>query len=122
MKDYAALTKRFNVYTVILIVLFVVLAFSTPYSSIFFGLTLGSIVSLSHLWTTYFQVKRLGESVEEGRAKFSLGTLFRFGLAIGVVFIAFRYPEKFHLISVVIGIMLTYIIILIHSLFQLKRL
>ncbi|MCT8140100.1 ATP synthase subunit I [Anaerobacillus sp. CMMVII] len=122
MVDYIYLTKRFTLYTIILIGLFLVLAFATPYQPIFLGLLLGSIASLSNLWSTYFQVKRIGESMEIGRAKFSLGTLFRFGLTIGAVYIAYRYPDKFHFISVVIGLMLTYIIILINSIFQLKRL
>lgn len=122
MEDYIYLTKRFTIQTVILIFLFIILAFTTTYNSIFFGLILGSIISLSNLWSTYFQVKRLGESVDVGRAKFSLGTLFRFALAIGAIYVAFQYPDTFHFISVVIGLMLTYIIILINSLFQLKRL
>lgn len=120
--DYISLTKRYTVYAAIIMTIFVILAVTTPHKSIFLGLLLGSIISLSNLWSTYFQVKRLGESVEIGRAKFSLGTLFRFGLVIGAVYIAFQYPDKFHFISVVIGLMLTYIIILVNSLFQLKRL
>jgi ATP synthase protein I len=122
MVDYISLTKRYTIFAAIIIGLLVILAFTTSYKPIFLGLLLGSIISLSNLWSTYFQVKRLGESVEIGRAKFSLGTLFRFGLVIGAVYIAFQYPDKFHFISVVIGLMLTYIIILVNSLFQLKRL
>ncbi len=122
MEDYISLTKRFTIYTCIIIGLFVVLAFLTSYQPIFFGLLLGSIVSLINLWSTYFQVKRLGESVESGRAKFSVGTLFRTILVVGTVFIAYQYPDNFHFISVVIGLMLTYIIIFINSIFQVKRL
>ncbi|RXJ02701.1 ATP synthase subunit I [Anaerobacillus alkaliphilus] len=122
MGDYIALTKRYTLYTVIIMSLFLVLALVTPYQPIFLGLLLGSIISLSNLWSTYFQVKRLGESVEAGRAKFSLGTLFRIALVLGAVYIAYQYPDNFHFISVVIGLMLTYIIIFINSIFQLKRL
>jgi ATP synthase protein I len=122
MEDYVVLTKRYSVYTVFFIAIFISLALLTSYQSIFWGLALGSIISLSNLLSTYFQVKRLGESLEIGRAKLSLGTLFRFALVIGAVYIALHYPGLFDLISVVIGLMLTNIIILINSLFQLKRL
>lgn len=122
MDDYITLTKRYTKYTASFIILFIILGFTTSYKSIFGGLVLGSIISLFHLLSTYFQVKRLGESLEKGRAKWSLGTLFRFALSIGAVYIAYQYPDYFHFISVVIGLMLTYIIILINSLFQLKRL
>jgi ATP synthase protein I len=120
--DYISLTKRYTIYAAIIMIFFVVLAFTTTYTSIFLGLLLGSVISLSNLWSTYFQVKRLGESMEIGRAKLSLGTLFRFALVLGAVYIAIQYPDKFHFISVVIGLMLTYIIILVNSLFQLKHL
>lgn len=122
MEDYIVLTKRYTIYIVVLIAIFISLAFSTSFQAIFLGLALGSVVSLSNLLSIYLQVKRLGESLEVGQAKFSLGTLFRFALVIGAVYIAFQYPDLFHLVSVVIGLMLAYIIIIINSLFQLKRL
>lgn len=122
MEDYINLTKRFTIYGILIIFLFVILAIVTPYKSVFLGLLLGSVISISNLISTYFQVKRLGESLEIGRAKLSLGTLFRFALVLGAVFVAFQYPDIFHFISVVIGLMLTYIIIFLNSLFQLKRL
>lgn len=122
MDNYIVLTKRYAIYTVILITFFILLAFLTSHQSIFFGLTLGSIISLSNLLSTYFQVKRLGESVVSGRAKFSLGTLFRFALASFAVYTALQYPGLFHIYSVVIGLMLTYIIIYFNALLQLKHL
>lgn len=122
MEDYIVLTKRYTIYTVVSIAIFISLAFLTSFQTVFLGLALGSVISLSNLLSTYYQVKRLGESLEIGRAKFSLGTLFRFALVIGAVYIAFQFPDLFHLISVVVGLMLTYIIIFINSLFQFKRL
>lgn len=122
MGDFIVLTKRYTIYIVVFITIFISLAFLTSFQSIFLGLALGSFISLCNLLTTYLQVKRLGESLELGRAKLSLGTLFRFALVIGAVYISFQYPDLFHLISVVIGLMLAYIIIIINSLFQLKRL
>ena len=120
--DFTLLTKKFSVYTVTFIVIFIALAIVTQHTAIFLGLTLGSIFSLASLWSTYFQVKRLGESVEGGRAKFSVGTLFRIGLVLVALYVAYNYPNTFHFLSVVIGFMLTYIIIFINSIFQLKRL
>lgn len=122
MKDYTTLTKRFTFYTIVLIIIFAILSFLPSYQSVFLGLLVGSLVSLVHLWTTYFQVKRLGEAIEEGRSKFSLGTLFRIGIALAVLYVAYQNPDIFHFTSVIIGLMITYIIIFVHSLFQLKRL
>jgi ATP synthase protein I len=122
MEDYIVLTKRYTIYTVIFIAIFTLLALLTSLQSIFLGLALGSLISLSSLLSLYFQVKRLGESLETGRAKFSLGTLFRTALVIGAVYLAYQHPDIFHINSVVIGLMLTYIIIYVNSLFQLRRL
>ncbi len=122
MKDYITLTKQYTLYSTSLIILFLILALITSYKTIFLGLFLGSIPSLGNLWSTYYQVKRIGESLDVGRAKISLGTLFRFALTLGAIYIAVRHPDTFHFASVVIGLMLTYIIILINSLFQLKHL
>ncbi|OIJ21793.1 hypothetical protein BKP45_03595 [Anaerobacillus alkalidiazotrophicus] len=122
MEDYIALTKRYTFYITIIVSIFLILAFITPYKSIFLGLFLGSVMSLGKLWSTYFQVKRIGESLDKGRAKWSLGTMFRMLLVLATVYFASQYPDQFHFISVIIGLMLTYIIIMVHSLFQLKYL
>ncbi|WNF37282.1 ATP synthase subunit I [Bacillaceae bacterium IKA-2] len=122
MEDYIVLTKRYTIYSVLCIAIFILLAFLTSLQSIFLGLALGAVISLSNLVTLFYQVKRIGESIETGRAKFSLGTIFRTILIIGAVYIAYQYPDIFHLNSVIIGLMLTYIIIYINSLFQLRRL
>lgn len=121
MSDYSVLAKRYTVYTAILIFLVVILAFFTT-SSFYTGLLLGMIFSLVNLWSTYFQVKRLNESLEENKAKFSLGTLFRALTAVAAIFIAIQFPAAFDYIGVILGLMTTYIIILIEPLFQLNQL
>lgn len=120
--QYSATFKRYTKYTLYLTALFVLGWGFTPYQSIFQGLLLGTVFSYINLLTAHRRIARLGQAITEGKKMYSLGMLQRFAYAILAVLIATRYPEHFHLVSVVIGLMITYIIILIDSLFQIKNL
>ncbi|MGO4889151.1 ATP synthase subunit I [Anaerobacillus sp. MEB173] len=129
MDQYSANMRRYTKYTLFLAAFFVLGWGFTSYSTIFLGLLLGTIFSYFNLWSMYSKINRLGQAVEksakgEGEKKkaHSLGFLTRLALAVLAVTIATRYPEHFDLVSVVIGLMVTYIIIFIDSLFQHKRL
>ena len=57
--------------------------------------------------------KKFAQEVAEGKKTRSLGSLTRCLVAGLAVIIALEYPEYFHLISVVIGLMATYVVIMI---------
>ena len=125
MNDYTIITKRYTIWTTVLIIIFVLIALLLTESAFFLGLALGSVFSLLNLWTTYTQVERIGKSFDEGkksRVGIPIGTLTRILSAIIAVLIATAYPAVFSLTGVIIGLMITYIMIMIEPLFHIKRL
>ncbi|PLR76799.1 ATP synthase subunit [Bacillus sp. V3-13] len=85
----------------------------TPYQSIFLGLAFGTSLSLYNLWLMARKVRKFGDAVSEGKKAVSLGSFSRLASAAFAVIIALRYPEHFHLISVVLGLMTSYFVMII---------
>jgi ATP synthase protein I len=90
----------------------------TSYQSIFLGLILGTSLSLFNLWLMTRKIDQFGHAVEEGRKVRSLGSFSRMATGALAVVITLRYPEQFNLISVVIGLMTSYIVIMIDFFYQ----
>jgi ATP synthase protein I len=85
----------------------------TTYQSIFLGLILGTSLSLFNLWLMARKIDKFGQAAAEGRTVRSLGSFSRMATGALAIVITMRYPEHFHLISVVIGLMTSYIVIMI---------
>jgi ATP synthase protein I len=85
----------------------------TAYQSIFLGLILGTSLSLFNLWLMARKIDKFGQAAAEGRTVRSLGSFSRMATGALAVVITLKYPEQFHLISVVIGLMTSYIVIMI---------
>lgn len=85
----------------------------TAQQSIFLGLILGTSLSLFNLWLMARKIDKFGQAVAEGRRVRSLGSFSRMATGALAIVITMRYPEQFHLISVVIGLMTSYIVIMI---------
>lgn len=85
----------------------------TDYKTIFMGLILGTSVSLYNHWHLMRRTVRLGQAVTEGKKVYSMGTLMRMAAVIVAVYVAMKFPDVFHLISVIIGIMTAYAVIMI---------
>ncbi|MCM3764033.1 ATP synthase subunit I [Neobacillus niacini] len=85
----------------------------TAYKSIFLGLIFGTSLSLFNLWLMVRKTDQFGEKVLKGEKVRSLGSFSRLATGALAVVVAMRYPEQFHLISVVIGLMTSYIVIMI---------
>lgn len=90
----------------------------TPYHDIFLGLILGTIVSFINIFILYFRIERMGQAVVEGKKVRSLGMLHRFAMAGLAVLIVTLFPDYFHMVSMVIGLMAAYLIIFIDSIFK----
>ncbi|WP_071393286.1 ATP synthase subunit I [Bacillus tuaregi] len=91
----------------------------TSYQSIFLGLILGTSLSLFNLWLLVKKIDQFGNVMEKGGKMRSLGMMSRMAAAIFAVMLAMEYPEYIHPISVVIGLMTAYIVIMIDSILQL---
>src|SRR3954451_3401297 len=85
---------------------------------VFLGLILGTSLSLFNLWNLVRKTNQFGEVMANGGKIRSLGLLTRMATAVFAVLIAMEYPEYIHLISVIIGLMTAYIVIMIDSFFQ----
>jgi ATP synthase protein I len=85
---------------------------------VFLGLILGTSLSLFNLWNLVRKTNQFGEVMVNGGKIRSLGLLTRMATAVLAVLIAVEYPEYIHLISVIIGLMTAYIVIMIDSFFQ----
>src|SRR3954471_23367827 len=87
----------------------------TSHQSIFLGLILGTSLSLFNLWVLDRKMKQFGEVMVNGGKIRSLGLLTRMATAVFAVLVAMEYSNYIHLISVVIGLMTAYIVIMIDN-------
>ncbi|SFB26480.1 ATP synthase protein I [Lentibacillus halodurans] len=85
----------------------------TPYPRIFLGLLLGGAVSFYNLWLLQRKIDAFAESVEKSESAVGLGTLSRMAAAALAVIIALRFDEYFDMIFVLIGLMTSYLVIMI---------
>ncbi|MGJ9384723.1 ATP synthase subunit I [Salipaludibacillus sp. CF4.18] len=113
MNDYTSIAKRFSIITLVFVSVSLIVAVLGFYPLFFQGLSLGALFSLFSLLSTYFQVKRVGNSVQSGRVKWFFGTTSRILLFVVAISIAVKFSAYFHLIGVVIGLMFTYLLLLI---------
>ncbi len=94
----------------------------TSYQSIFLGLILGTSLSLLNMWILVKKMDKFSKAIDSGGKVYSLGFFTRVAVALFGVMIAMKYPQYFHFISVVIGLVTSYIVIMIDSFLQLKQL
>jgi ATP synthase protein I len=85
----------------------------TSYKTIFLGLILGTIFSYVNLWLLVRKTESFDKAISTGKKVRSLGSLSRMATAGIAVAIALRYPDYFDIISMVIGLMTSYIVIMI---------
>lgn len=90
----------------------------SPFKSIFLGLALGVTVSLLNHWLLVKRMKRFNDAIAKGKKIRTMGTLSRMAIAVLAVFIAVSYPGQFHFFSVIIGLMTSYIVIMIDFIIQ----
>jgi ATP synthase protein I len=90
----------------------------TSYQPVFLGLFVGTGLSLFNLWLMVRKTNGFGDAVLQGKKIRSLGSMSRMATAAFAVMIALEYPDKLHLISVVLGLMTSYIVIMIDFFLQ----
>lgn len=113
MPEYRSMFIRVRKYIFYLLAIFVLGWGFTSYQEVFLGLILGTSLSLVNLWLLVKRMDRFSRQFDKGKVIKSLGFFSRVAVAILGVFIALEYPEYFHLISVIIGLMATYVVIMI---------
>lgn len=96
-----------------LLAIFVLGAGFTPQARIFLGLLLGSVASFYNLWLLQRKVDAFAESVEKTQSGAGLGTLSRIAAAALTVIIALRFDDYFDMVFVIIGLMTSYLVMMI---------
>lgn len=112
MDDLQQLYVRLRKYMFNILALFFVGWGFTPYEPIFLGLILGTTVGFINLRILVRRTVRFGDSIASGKRARPLGTLVRMAFAVMSIAIVLKFPEQFHLISFVIGLMLCYVVIM----------
>ncbi|KAB7671831.1 ATP synthase subunit I [Bacillus sp. B1-b2] len=83
------------------------------YQPTFLGLFIGTGASLFNILLLVKKMHAFDKAMEESAKIYGLGTISRMATAVVVCLIAIEYPQKIHLISVVIGLMTAYIVIMV---------
>lgn len=115
--EYKRRIVRIIRYSVIVLVIFLMGAL-TPYKDIFFGLALGTFVSILNLSITANKVNKIGEVAASkdihttGRPIFT-GMLSRFALALLAIMLALEYPQYINFISTLLGLFIAQVIAVI---------
>ncbi|SEN51679.1 ATP synthase protein I [Mesobacillus persicus] len=111
MQEWQQMTIRYRKYMFYLLALYVLGWGFTSYQSVFAGLILGTSLGFFNMWLLAKKTDTLGKAVTTGTTVRTLGTLSRMATAVLAVIVALRYPDIFHFISVIIGLM-TYIFVI----------
>ncbi|MEC5424466.1 ATP synthase subunit I [Virgibacillus sp. C22-A2] len=113
MSQYENMIARQRKWMYYLLAILILGAGFTPYPRIFLGLLMGSAVSFYNLYLLQKKIVDFTDAVAQKRSPRGLGTVSRFAAAALVVIIAIRYEENFHIIAVLIGLMTSYLVIMI---------
>ena len=113
MKQYYNMIARQRKWMFYLLALMVLGWGFTPYKTIFLGLLLGTTLSFFNLWIMQRKVNRFGQAVLDGEKVYGIGTFTRLAsVAVGVL-IAMRFESYFHMTGFILGLMTTYVVIMI---------
>jgi len=114
MSDYARMVSSQLKWTLFLLVAIAIGAGITPYTRVFLGLLLGGLVSLFNLWLLQRKVNAFGRAVSENGKAMSLGTFTRVLTSVLVVLLALKFETVFHIYSVIIGLVISYVVLMIN--------
>ena len=121
MSDLKGIFERHRRYIFLLLSIYVLGWGFTPYQTVFLGLVLGTVLSLYNLWVMVRKTERFGQAIVDGKNPRSIGTFSRLASAALAVLLSYRFPEYFHLAGVIVGLMTSYIVILIDIIIQTIR-
>jgi len=113
MGQYEMMMARQRKWMFYLLAVLVMGAGFTPYVRIFSGLLLGSVISFYNLYLLQKKINDFAEAVAKKASAKGLGTISRFAAAAVAIIIALRFEEYFSIIAVIIGLMTSYLVIMI---------
>ena len=121
MNNYSVMINRQRKWMLYLLAISVIGWGFTDYQVIFQSLIIGIVAGFFNLFLLQKKIDIMGEKAANNQPAKSLGTLSRFAAAALVVVIILRYPEQFHIIAAVVGLMTPYLVIMIDFIFSSKK-
>ncbi len=118
MNDYQNMVNRQRKWMLYLLAISVLGWGFTDYQVIFQSLILGQTVGFFNLFLLQKKTDVIGEKAAANQMARSFGSLSRFASAALVVVIVLRFPEHFHIIAAVLGLMTPYLVIMIDFIFH----
>src|SRR5699024_1733228 len=113
--DYDKTVKGQRKWMLIFLAILVIGLGVIPNKQLILGLLLGSTISAFNIWFLQNRVKKFGEAITGGKSVVSLGTFTRMLTSVLAVAIALRFDHLFHVYATVIGLVSSYVIMLIDS-------
>ncbi|MED3561687.1 ATP synthase subunit [Bacillus sp. MUM 116] len=113
MPDFREMFSRQRKWNLYLLSIFVLGWGFTSYQTVFLGLILGTCFSFLNIWLLVKKTEKFDKALDKGKKMKSLGSLQRMATAAIAVIIAMRWPDYFNVVSVVLGLMTSYIVIMI---------
>lgn len=121
MSEFRTAYVRQRKYILFLLAIYVLGWTFTSYQSIFLGLIFGTSLSLFNLWLIVRKADNFEDAILKGKKVRSLGSFSRMATAAFAVVIALEYPDRIHLISLVLGLMTSYLVIMIDFFLHTKK-
>lgn len=113
MPEFKIVYNRLSRYIYFLLAAYVLFWGFTAYKAVFLGLILGTATSLFNLWLLLKRMERFSAALEKGKSIRSLGTVPRMASAVLAVLAAVKFPQYFNVYCVVIGLMTSFVVIMI---------
>lgn len=85
----------------------------TSLKTVFAGLAVGVLFGHYNFWILVRRMERFDRALSEGKKAPSLGMGLRFTSGVAAAAVAITWPEYFHLVSVVIGLMIPYVLLVV---------
>ncbi|MEB3750811.1 ATP synthase subunit I [Geobacillus sp. FSL W8-0032] len=118
MDHFRAMRLRHVKYILYLLAIYTLGFGWTPYKTAFLSLILGTSIGLLIIWNLSWKIEKFGQAVTARKKVRTLGTLTRFSLAALAAVIAWAYPRYFAPVPTIVGLMTSYLVIVIDFLFH----
>lgn len=112
MENYQNMAKRLRKWFLYSIAVIIILTLVLPQKAFFLGMLIGAIISFYNQWVLQRKIHLLGEAVEKSvNKRTGLGTISRLAMAALGTLLVIHYD--FSIVGFIIGLILTYPIIMI---------
>lgn len=117
MSEFKTFFKQYLQYFIYLILILLLIAMFT-HNDFVLGLVIGTVASAISTFVWYHNLSR---AIKSDALYISSGMGIRFLIAVMACLFWVRYPDTFNLLGIALGLMLTYVMIIIYGVNSLKK-